>query len=610
MQKKYRLMSVAAATLLAVAPVAATNVATVLADPITITPGSNDNLETNDLNIALKVKNAYALTNGQSASSVQTELTSNIGNVTMLSSASAYVVKTSDTSVVDANSAKNAAVKDLKAGETYNVVVTDIGVQNLLHSHDYNVTIGDGQAKKLTTSDFGNLANLGMIKSKAFTVPDSAIPGSPYFTIHGSNTVINTATLDLKVNNVNNLVKTITDNIDAHGGDTKNTAYDTDLVQDFTSQLQAQGIKVNADGAFVPKDNKLTVNYTVHFANGKAANLPITFNVDRNAIDPASPIISIADSSKVTGQGGSYTYNDLDINSKVTAQDIAKAFKARVSSDDASAVDVTVQSSTLNTAIPGIYTVVLSAKNKSGRITTAVVSVTVKSNNSVSTTPVNMTVQYEDGESIPVYKVENNKLVKSGLEIKNGSIIATFGNQIIDGVSYTKIINDTGTMLVHTKYLDGSYQKQQRVSRKTMHAAWVYDEDGKRENKNVIRAYSKITTIGNPVKINGSNFYKVGQNQYIKVGNIDGTRRLLEKNAYLYNSKGRVIKHGKRKVTIKKGNIVTTYGSHFTINNHNFYRVGKGEYIKTANFSNDVVTVTNYAKGQVATKAISTGNAD
>lgn len=605
MQKKYRFISAAVASLMAVAPLATAPIVA-LADPIAVTPGSNDNLETTDLKIKLAVKNAYALTNGQSVSDIQTDLSSNIGKVTMLSSGNAYVVKASST-ITDAASAKAAAVKDVKAGESYVVVITDAGIQGLGRSKEYNVTIGDTQSRKVSSDDFGTISSLGMIKSSTFTVPDSSINGSPYFTSHNSNTVITSSTLNLDINNVNNMVNTIKNNIDAHGGDARNTAYETDLVQDFTSQLQAQNIKVNVDGSFTPKENRLSVNYIVHFANGKTAILPITFNVDKNAVDPTSPIISINDSSKVKGQNGSYTYTDLSVNSNTTAQDIAKTFTARVSKDDATVIPVTVQSSTLNTAIPGVYTVVLTAKNNAGKISTAVVSVTVRTNSgSTSTAATNMTVQYEAGESVPVYKLENNKLVKSGLEIKNGSVITTFGTQIIDNVSYTKVINDSGTMFVQTKYLDGSYQKQTRTNRKVMHASWIYDETGKRKNEAVIRAYSKITTIGEPVKIDQAIFYKVGQDQYIKAGNIDGTRRLLKKKAYIYNSKGRAIKTSKgNKFTIKKGDIITTYGAHFTINGYKFYRVGKGQYIRTANFGKSVAV--KDLVGQINSKSIANG---
>lgn len=622
MHKNMRLISAAAACLMTIGPLATPLV--VHADSVNVTPGTNDDLTTSDIKVNLVVKNAYALSNGQSATAVQTDLSSTVGKATLLAGANVYVVKASD-NVTDANSAKAAAVKDLKAGTQYVVVATDAGIQNLSSNKEYNVTIGDGQGKKITSSDFGIINSLGLIKSKAFTVPDSSINGSPYFTKTKSDKVITDATLDLPINNVHDMAKAITDNIDANGGDSKNTAYDTDLVSDFTSQLQAQKLTVNADGSFTPKTDKLTINYIVHFANGKTGTLPVTFNINKNAVDPASPVISINDNSKVTGNNGSFTYSDLDINSNVTPQDIAKAFKAQASKDDNTAVDITVQSSTLNTAIPGIYNVVLTAKNKDGKISTANVSVAVKTkdtnnsntNNSNTTDPTkpteakNMTVQYEDGEAVPVYKVKDGKAVKSGLELKNGSIVATFGSETIDGVSYTKIVNDSGSMLVPTKFLDGSYQIEKRATRKVMHAAFIYTEDGKRKNSTVFRAYSKITTMGNPVKIGDTMYYKIGQNQYVKAGNIDGTKRKLTKKAYLYNSHGQVIKTKKgAKYAVKKGNVVTTYGSHFKIGKSSYYRVGENRYIKVANFGKAIVPKLANLKKALDSTNITAGKKD
>lgn len=621
MQKKLKIISATAAALLTVAPLAAP--LAVHADSVAVTPGTNDDVESNDLKVKLTVKNAFALSDGQNVTNVQTDLSSNVGKVELLSTANVYIVKASDT-VTDANSAKAAAVKDLKAGGKYVAVVTDAGIKNLQANKEYNLSIDGDTAKTVKANDFGIINSLGLIKSKAFTVPDSSIAGTPFFTKKDSDTVITNAVLDLDYNNVNNMVKTIKNNIAAHGGDSKNTAYDSDVAADITSQLQAQNLKINTDGSFKPTTDKLTVNYIVHFANSKTGTLPVTFNINKNAVDPSSPVISVNDTNKASGKDGAFTYSDLEFNSNVTANDIAKAFKAKASKNDDTAVDVTVQSSNLNTAVPGIYTIVLQAKNKSGKIGTATVSVTVKakstsdnsnsSNNSggndnanSTNTAKNMTVQYEDGESVPVYKVKDKKAVKSGLLLKNGSIVATFGQETIDGVSYTKIVNDSGSMLVPTKYLDGSYQKQKRTVRKVMHAAWIYTASGKRKNKTVIHAYSRVTTIGKTTTIGKIKFYKVGENEYLKAGNIDGTKRQLISKAYIYNSNGSIIKTKKgARYAIKKGKVVTTYGSHFKIGKSNYYRVGKGQYVKMGNFGKAVKE--KQVKNAVATKAVTAGS--
>ncbi len=212
-----------------------------------------------------------------------------------------------------------------------------------------------------------------------------------------------------------------------------------------------------------------------------------------------------------------------------------------------------------------------------------------------------MTVQYEADGQISVYKKVDGHMVKSGLRVKNGAVLATFGQETVDGVSYTMIVNNRGSMYVQTRFLDGSYKPATRTTKAVMHAAYIYNKQGKRANKSVIHAYSKLTVIGNVQTINNENFYKVGDDQYVKAGNLDGTKRPLDHNAYVYNSKGHAIKVKVRKATkhrrarytkaiIKKGKTLTTFGSHFKINGKEFYRVGEDQYIKVANFGKAIET--------------------
>ena len=77
-----------------------------------------------------------------------------------------------------------------------------------------------------------------------------------------------------------------------------------------------------------------------------------------------------------------------------------------------------------------------------------------------------------------------------------------------------------------------------------------------------------------------ADYYKVGDNQYVVVGNIDGTKRVLKKNAYVYNNKGRRV----YVPTLRRGITVPTYGSSMTINGKKYYRINKNRYVKVANF--------------------------
>lgn len=119
-----------------------------------------------------------------------------------------------------------------------------------------------------------------------------------------------------------------------------------------------------------------------------------------------------------------------------------------------------------------------------------------------------------------------------------------------------------------------------KTQKTVMHKAYVYDKDGNKVEGKVYSAYSSITVLGGIVAMHNHDYYKVGDNQYVVVGNIDGTKRVLKKNAYVYNNKGRRV----YVPTLRRGITVPTYGSSMTINGKKYYRINKNRYVKVANF--------------------------
>lgn len=119
-----------------------------------------------------------------------------------------------------------------------------------------------------------------------------------------------------------------------------------------------------------------------------------------------------------------------------------------------------------------------------------------------------------------------------------------------------------------------------KTQKTVMHKAYVYDKDGHKVEGKVYSAYSSITVLGGIVAMHNHDYYKVGDNQYVVVGNIDGTKRVLKKNAYVYNNKGRRV----YVPTLRRGITVPTYGSSMTINGKKYYRINKNRYVKVANF--------------------------
>lgn len=637
MKKNVRIVSACAAALLAMAPVitplstvnaadnandtkASASVVAGDASDIQVTPGENDDVAATDVDLKLDITNAASLTNGASVSDATVSLSSNMGTAKLAKDAKVYIVK-ADTKITDVASVQKAAVKILKTGQKYKAVATGVGVEGLSTNQSYEVNTNLNDAKKQTTDNFGNIANVGMVVSSDFALPDSEIQGTPYFTSVDGGKVIDSAKADLNEDTVSAIIDAIKDTVKAHGGDTKNTEYPNyNLESAIKAQLQAGGMTVNPDGSFKPNAKTFTLTYTTSFANGKNLSIPITFTAKNFKAKESAPVISIKDSDKVEGSDGNFTWkNDVEQDSDLSADDILGAFEAKSQNDDKGSTKLEVKQSNLNTKVAGTYQVVLEATNDAGKSSQATVSVKVvpkktdnkktddkKSDNKKDETnskPVQATVQYKTDGAIAVYRKDGNKMIKTGLRIKNGAVLDTYGTVTVDGVSYSRVLSNTGVTYVMTKFLDGSYKPEGLSTKTVMHAAWIYNKNGKRANMTSIGAYSKLDVFKDLRKVGNTYVYKIGHNQYVKAGNLDGNPRKLTHNAYVYNSKGHVITLKKtrkvtkkikgRKVTvrqrvkalIKKGKKLTTFGGSFKIGKSRFYRVGKGQYIKVANLS-------------------------
>ena len=125
-----------------------------------------------------------------------------------------------------------------------------------------------------------------------------------------------------------------------------------------------------------------------------------------------------------------------------------------------------------------------------------------------------------------------------------------------------------------------SSSSEAKTSKTVMYKSLVYDKNGNKTGKS-IAAYSQVTVLGGMVQINGRAYYKIGDNQYIVLNNVDGKMRTLSHNAYVYNNKGnRVYSAGK----MIRGNSLKTYGAKYHINGKGYYRINKNRYIKAGNF--------------------------
>ncbi|RMC48666.1 hypothetical protein F5ESL0263_07790 [Lactobacillus sp. ESL0263] len=193
------------------------------------------------------------------------------------------------------------------------------------------------------------------------------------------------------------------------------------------------------------------------------------------------------------------------------------------------------------------------------------------------------TVQ-SDGD-VPVYKIEGNNVTDSKTVVKNGDQIAVFGEPIkIGDKSYTRINSADSDLYVESKYVDGSFKPADKVAKKVMHNAYIYDKDHKRVGTKTVAAYTNINVLGAVTKLaDGTLAYQIDDNQYVLADNIDGTVRTLTHNAYVYKTS---TKRADRRV-LRKGSKVTTFGSPYTFKNGKaYYRIGgpTKQYVKVANF--------------------------
>lgn len=123
----------------------------------------------------------------------------------------------------------------------------------------------------------------------------------------------------------------------------------------------------------------------------------------------------------------------------------------------------------------------------------------------------------------------------------------------------------------------------QSIEIKLTHNAYVYDknlnisyQDNQRE---IIHANEKVTILdnGRKYKISNKEFYRIGDNRYIKVANTIGYY-CLKHNSFLYDRKGKAIKRNGKRVLYKKGKrislrsnkVIKVKGKQFLVLDSNF----------------------------------------
>lgn len=594
MKKNLRIVSAAAAALLAVAPVAAAGVSTVFADTTIPVVGGTTTDGVTTAKLELNVTNAASLVDGDVASKVAASLatpTLPTGANVIPGKASIYeaTANADGTGTVAANT---KAADKLEKGKSY-VAKVPVTISGLKANTDYTVN-----GKKETSDGTGVISGV-QVQSKVFSVANTALKGAPYvtFTQDSKEVIADSGSVDLDANSYT--VSAVADKIDASRGKSgkytvKTTAGNDpqaakasflNLEQDVRDGLKAAGVTVKADGSFDKPAAPFTFTAHLYATNGKTATFNVRVNSTATDGDDSFPQMYF-NGQKDALRGtttldsvGDVNFNYVPVNGVVDTKAIQNAFKTQVSKTDGTVMIPTVDASKVNTKVAGKYPVTVTATNADGKTTKVTFYLTVGVKGATY-----KTVQ-SDGD-VTVYKIDGNTVTDSKTTVKNGDQIAIFGDPIKVGEkTYSRINSADSDLYVESKFVDGSFKPADKVKKTVMHNAYIYDKDHKRVGTNMLRAYSTVEVIGAATKLaDGSLVYSIGDNQYVMADNIDGTSRTLSHNAYVYKTSK---KRANRKV-LKAGSQVTTFGSPYTFKNGKaYYRVGgpAKQYVKVANFA-------------------------
>ena len=210
-------------------------------------------------------------------------------------------------------------------------------------------------------------------------------------------------------------------------------------------------------------------------------------------------------------------------------------------------------------------------------------------------------VQYNDSKFMsstekdsPVTITTNKDAVIAELKKQNITVNAAGNFTAPDTFTVTlnaksSINGKTGQLVVTVSVPNGKKTTVDSVSKTIMHNAYYYDKDAKRVGTDKLTRYNSVTVSPKTTTINGVAYYEVVENgklsgKFINADNIDGTKRTLKHNAYVYKTS----KKRANKVTLKKGTEVTTYGGSYKFKNgQRYYKIGANTektYVKVANF--------------------------
>lgn len=461
MKKNLRIVSVAAAALLAVAPVAATAMPVNAADSSAVTTATNSTSAANN-NVSLNLNGA-----GDTANDA-----ANIVNVS-------------------SNFSLNAPVKD-----TNNNVTA-------------NATLGG----ELTATLNGTTVSSSLADA-AQDVTVSSTDGNTNFYSYNKKT----NKLENKLNDVvagTDYKLTLTNMGFSFGSSMKNKTITVKVAKDATLNRQTGDVKVTLDQ--YGNATGLTYTQTLRAYNQSVTNAVYFINVNSGTTETKGTWMTLA--------------NDGKLNVSSVLDSLTKQYKAVQYSNNA-----------------------FNKKN-------------------ITTTPADVTAE----------------LKKAGVDVDASGNFTAPDTFTVTLNAKSDVNGKTASLPVVVTVPNGKSTVVPSVAKTIMHNAYYYDKDAKRVGTDKLTRYNSVTVSPKTTTINGKAYYEVVENgkatgKFINADNIDGTKRTLKHNAYVYKSS----KKRANKVVLKKGTEVTTYGGSYTFKNgKQYYKIGNNTektYVKASNF--------------------------
>ena len=638
MKKNLRIVSAAAAALLAVAPVAASAVNSVNAEVTNLGAADTNTTPQNDASkinvvVTLTKENGAKIAYGdkvEDAKSATVSATQN-GKTLTVAKLAANAVHV----YVGNNAADPTSTDTFKTGVQYKVVIDGLKITGLTTSETgkYAAT-GKGVFGGDNDVKAGDLES-GVQYTDYFHVFDSSNKTVPYFSnaktgvqIKENGTVSGTVTKVLSGQPVDgasmqDILDAAKATVVAHKTDATSGDGIVTTADDVKSQLQNQKLTVNADNKLAAGNDK-TFDVTLTAQNiksGKTSTVKVVFKTGHTDTNSDFPIIYYSTNGKFEGadaqpvalQQGTHNFQTPLVTIKAGSTfRPTDYFKAAINSEhalgsDKGAIwtnDFTVENNSVDTSKEGLYHVTVSAKNNAGKETKVTLPVAVLGNLDTKVAKIVNTPGYP----VTVYNILDNETVKAENNYKNlynGASVLTYETKTIDGKSYTRIDTINGTTgkadgqpnlwVESDKLSNYKPATEESVSTRIMYKSAIYN--GKMENTHqTIKGYDYEDLVadkdGSPKlfdvkdsKGNINHMYKIAnKDEYVRARNVKGkgSPMTLKHNAYVYKSNG---KRANKKV-LKKGRTITVYGgSYKAIKKYKgkAVRIGENRYVKLAN---------------------------